>query len=425
MLVSLLMWAGVNAMRPMVTYRAISLDAGPTEIGIIAAAFGVLSLMVVLPAGHWIDRLGEPLFITSGVVIMGVVALGLANSVELFQIAMLMAFLGVGQILNAAASQTMIANGGSESGRDGRFGTYTVSASLGQLVGPALAGFVVAGAIQAEGGDPRTASVHVTDGVFLFAAAGSLIAFVAALTLWRWPPPEHARRDQTDRPKEPVSTVAALGQVLRVPAMPAAMLASLTVLSSIDILAAYLPAYGVVNGIPIEAIGLLLAVRAAASVGSRAMMIPLRKRVGRRRLLVGSMIVPAVMFVAIPFIGIEIWPLAIAMVFIGFGLGLGQPLTMSWVATRAPVEIRGTALGLRLSGNRFGQFALPAMIGLIAGAAGLSIIFWCLGGLLLVSAALVMRATFEAPAALDSRSGSPGPPSSARYAHPSIRRRHP
>jgi len=91
---------------------------------------------------------------------------------------------------------------------------------------------------------------------------------------------------------------------------------------------------------------------------------------------------------------------------------------MSWVATRAPVEIRGTALGLRLSGNRFGQFALPALNGLIAGAAGLSIIFWCLGGLLCVSAALVMRATFEAPAVLDPRSGSSGPPPSAEMGAP-------
>ena len=120
-----------------------------------------------------------------------------------------------------------------------------------------------------------------------------------------------------------------------------------------------------------------------------------RNMFGRRMVLIGSMVVPAVVLFALPFAGAVLALLFGAMVLIGFGLGLCQPLTMSWVASRAPVEIRGTAVGLRLSANRFGQFVLPATVGLVAGAAGVPAIFWSLGLLLAVSAALVTRGSFK------------------------------
>jgi MFS family permease len=163
----------------------------------------------------------------------------------------------------------------------------------------------------------------------------------------------------------------------------------------VDILVAYLPAYGAAAGVPIETVGLLLTIRAASSMLSRSMMLPLRRLVGRRTLLVASMVVPALALLSLPFGGANVPYLVVAVGLTGFGLGLGQPLTMSWVATRAPSEIRATALAIRLAANRVGQFGLPAIVGVIAGTAGLSAIFWSLSGLLGVSAALVARTPFD------------------------------
>jgi MFS family permease len=177
------------------------------------------------------------------------------------------------------------------------------------------------------------------------------------------------------------------------------------VLSSIDILVVYLPVYGQAHGIPVETVGLLLAVRGGASMLARALMLPLRRLLGRRSLLIASMLVPAVMLVLLPFAGSETALLAVAIALIGFGLGICQPLTMTWVATQSPVEIRGTAIGVRMSANRFGQFAIPLLAGLVAGSAGISVIFWSLGALLGASAALVTRAAFETPRDLGSADG--------------------
>jgi MFS family permease len=60
----------------------------------------------------------------------------------------------------------------------------------------------------------------------------------------------------------------------------------------------------------------------------------------------------------------------------GFGLGIGQPVTMSWVAALAAPGTRATALSVRLMGNRVGQMAVPVLAGLIAGGAGAG---WVLG----------------------------------------------
>jgi MFS family permease len=309
--------------------------------------------------------------------------------------------LGAGQIVAAVSIQTLVANGGSPAGRDARFGTQTVVVSLGQLIGPAAAGLIVAGAVGAGAGARAGAlPVGATDGVFLLGAVTGLAAALGAVSLWRWPPREHAHGA---RPAGLVpiseSTVGAVRRVLRVPSIPQAMLASLAVLSCIDILTVYLPLYGEANAIPVATIGLLLAVRGGASMAARAIMLPLRNRFGRRTLLIGSMLWAAAMLTVLPFAGGSIPTLVVAIAGIGFALGLCQPLTMTWVATQAPVEIRGTAIGVRLSANRFGQFAIPAVAGLVAGAAGLTVIFVSLGGLLAVSAALVTRAAFAPPAA--------------------------
>jgi MFS family permease len=185
----------------------------------------------------------------------------------------------------------------------------------------------------------------------------------------------------------------ALRRVLAVPSMPQAMLASITVLSSVNILIAYLPAYGEATGLSVEMVGLLLAIRAGASMASRILMVPMRRLLGRRNLLVACMLLPAVGLVVMVVIG-TVAALFACMVLIGFGLGLGQPLTLSWVAGRAPVDLRGTAVAARLGGNRIGQFLLPAGVGVVAGFVGLGAVFWSLSILLALGATFVMTGPF-------------------------------
>jgi hypothetical protein len=57
-------------------------------------------------------------------------------------------------------------------------------------------------------------------------------------------------------------------------------------------------------------------------------------------------------------------------------------------------EVRGTALGVRITGNRLAQLFVPMAAGLVAGAAGLGAIFVLTGALIGVSSVGVSRAPF-------------------------------
>jgi MFS family permease len=67
-----------------------------------------------------------------------------------------------------------------------------------------------------------------------------------------------------------------------------------------------------------------------------------------------------------------LWLLFVDIAVAGFALGVGQPLTMSWLAETAPPGLRGTAMSLRLVGNRLGQVLVPSLVGLVAVGVGVS-----------------------------------------------------
>lgn len=397
LIVTVLLQTAVYAVRPMVSYKAIAVGAGAFDLGIIASAFAVLSLVVAVPIGRWVDRWAEPRFIVIGAAVIGAACLSLLWIESVWALAASQAALGLGHIMSVVGTQTLVGNRGDPARRDGRFGVYTVVVSLGQLAGPAVAGFIAENAM-----GPATAqgtAVFGTGAVFASAAAISVVATVVATSL-RSSSARGGRR-VANHP-EPVPAAGTpvrqsiwqtMGRVLRIPSMPHAMVASLTVLTTIDLLAVYLPAYGEANGLSVQTVGFLLGTRAAASMASRLLMLPLTRLLGRRRLLSLSIAIPAVSLAIFPFLNTPVL-LYTAMTLIGFGLGLGQPITLSWVVDRAPKDVRGTAIGVRLSGNRFGQTVLPVGIGAIAGGAGIPAVFISLAVLLGLSATAVLATSF-------------------------------
>lgn len=389
--VNVLIGAAVHAVRPIVSFRALELGAGPIELGIIAASFGLISLVMAVLAGRWVDRRGEPYFMLGGAVGVSAVALGLTLASGLPMLAIAMAALGLSQILTAVSIQTLVANAGGSALRDARFGWQSMAASLGQLIGPVAAGFLAG----APAGGEHASGLTGFQLVFLAAAGVAACAAALAGTLLRMP---RSGSPRTVRPTRPETARSAIRRILWLPSMPQAMFASMAVLTSVDILIVYLPAFALAAGIEIETVGLLLAVRAAASMLSRALIVPLRALFERGRLLALAMLLPAAAIVSFPFVA-PLQPAMFAlMAIVGFGLGLGQPLTASWVAARAPLELRGTAVGLRLSGNRLGQLLLPAAVGVAAGAAGVTAIFWSVGLMLTAGVLLVTGARFQEPA---------------------------
>ncbi|MEY3071841.1 MAG: hypothetical protein RLZZ353_37 [Actinomycetota bacterium] len=377
LLVALLSMTGNQAARPMVTYRALELDATAAQLGLVAGSFALLSSLMATPLGRWIDRLGEPLFMALGTGLLTVSAVLLGLSDALPALIAAQALLGLGQVASLIGLQAIMANAGDPAGRDGRFGTLTVVASLAQMVGPTVSGAAYG------------AGVSLTT-VFLSTAVPLGLGIAVSVGLMLRPPASRetatAGAGATQQP-----FFRAVRTVMGQPGVPHAMLASLTVLASIDLLIAYLPAWGEANGIAPGTIGLLLGVRAAAGLVSRVLMLRMLRVMARRTLLAGSMVLPALMLAALP-LTTAVPVLVVLLAVAGFGLGLGQPLSLATIADEVAPGMRGTAMGVRITGNRLAQLLLPVAAGLVAGAAGLGSIFVLSGGLLGASAASVRRA---------------------------------
>lgn len=359
----------VSMARPAVSYRALALGADERAIGVIAGVYALLPLFAAVPLGRRTDH-GRcaPLLPVGVVLISGGCALsGTANS--LAAMAAWSGVMGLGHLCFVIGAQSIVARQSAPAEQDRNFGHFTIGASLGQLVGPIAAGALIG------------ADMGRTSALALLVSAG--VAAVSLTSLWRI---EHVRSGPARKRAERVPVLG----ILRTRGVPAGIFISLAVLSATDILTAYLPVVGEHRGIAPATVGLLLSLRAAATIACRLVMTPLINLLGRAVLIVVTCVLAALLCAGIA-LPVPVWALGVMLVLLGFCLGVGQPLSMTTVVRAAPPGARSTALALRLTGNRLGQVAAPAGAGLIAGVAGVAAPFVMLGALLLVAAGLGAR----------------------------------
>ena len=360
-----LVQAGIAVARPVTTYRAIDLGAGALAVGLLTGAFALLPMVVALPLGRLADRRRPEPILGSGVVLLVGGCVLLAVSDSLLGIAVANAVLGLGNLGCIIGGENVVAR--LPPGQlDGGFGLFTAVVSGGQLVGPALAGFVLS-----------TAPGDLAEGTSraLLVSAG-LCALALPAAVW-----SVVRRSFPAREGRPVEHPLPAHRILRLPGVPSGVFTSLVLAAAVDLLTAYLPLLGESRGIAPSTVGILLSIRAGATVASRLLVPRMLRRVGRPRLVVLSTVGSGLAVAFLPATG-NVVVLAALLAGIGFLLGVGQPLMMTVIVRAVPEDARGAALALRLVGNRIGLVGTPAAAGLLAGAAGVSAAFWLLGALL-------------------------------------------
>ena len=336
-------------LRPTSAYRALELDVPTAWLGALTASFAVVPLVLAVPSGQATDRFGE-----RQVMLVGAVLMALSGAVFWTErggaagLVLGSVVLGTGHLLSVVGQQAAVANTAGPGRFDTAFGHYTFAASLGQAAGPALITLLGGG-----GALPDTTPIFATATVL------GVVLLVCTAFL-RMPGREQASRGAGN---------GGMGTLLRLPGLLRALLISCVVLSAVDITLVYLPALGADRGLAAGFIGLLLTLRAVASMTSRLFLGRLVDRIGRRRLMIVSVALSAVSMavVAVP---LPTPAMAAVVVLLGLGLGAGQPLTMSWLAEVAPPGLRGRAMSLRLTGNRLGQVLIPSAVGLVAAGVG-------------------------------------------------------
>ncbi|MEY3858212.1 MAG: hypothetical protein RL290_806 [Actinomycetota bacterium] len=172
---STLTQATIYVLRPMITYRAIELDANSAQIGLIAALYALFPVLLALQFGSWVGKLGEAKFIIYGTLAMMVTSAALIFANNLLTLGIATAAAGLAHLACMVGGQSMVALRAPRESYDRYFGFYTFSASVGHMLGPIIA-TIVAGS---NGTLPKS-----TSSAFLLGVALTIIALVPVIK-WR------------------------------------------------------------------------------------------------------------------------------------------------------------------------------------------------------------------------------------------------
>lgn len=372
-----LLQAVYHAVRVLVSYRILDLGGDATTVGVVTALFALTPLLLAVRIGRAVDRHHTATLMRIGVALTAVGTAVIAVSGNLLTVAAGNIALGFGQILVTVTAQSFVSLLSPPGELDRGFAGLTLGVSIGQAVGVPAVGAIVSLSSDASG-------VHTTPALFAMVAVALLVVPFA------YPLRDPAPSGDDGGRTEPQSVPS----MLRTPGMKAALLSSLVVLSSMDLVLAYLPVLGSEFGFSVMTVTLLLTARTAATIASRALLPRLLHRVPRERLLVSATLCSALPMALIPFVPHPVG-IAALLVIAGVFWGIGQPLTMTWVVGLVAPTDRGSALSLRLTGNRLGQVVVPLAAAGAAGVAGVASIFVITGGLLGLSAATTWRAVRE------------------------------
>jgi len=369
---SLLIQGGIYVVRPIVTYKALELGADAALVGIIGATFALAPLIFAIRIGQFVDKGRAGIALTAGSVTLALTTLALLfiDSIPLLMVAM--PALGMGHLLVMVGGQTMIANRSGSELYEKNFGLLTFYASLGHGLGPLFGGWL------ADSGEARVNA----NAAFLFALILFLLAIISVVALAR--KSENRSIEVSDSPKTTVASV------MKTSTFKSAIFVASATTAVVDVVLIFLPLFGRQIGLSVSEVGILLAIRALASMGVRLVLGEISRKLGLRLILNAGSALTLVSMVALALVD-NFWIIAFIMLVSGFAMGIGQPATMAWVSRIAAADSRGLAIGILLTANRFGQVALPALAGVIAGG-GVAGVFYMLAAVQAASIVVTSRA---------------------------------
>lgn len=349
----LLMFVGHTMIAPLAPLYSLALGASPAVIGVVIAAAFLFPLFLAIPAGSLVDRYGSRGILLAGSLLVGLSPFLVPLYPGFAALGLVQVLGGLGQLLAVVAAQSYVATLGGGRAREQNFGWYSTFISVGQLIGPLLAGLAV--------------------DLLGFEAAFAISGVCATLAVGLVVRLRQPAREVSSEPHH-FPTPAQMGRLLRNPGVQLALLVSGTIMIPLMGYQSFLPAYLDLLAYPATMIGAVLSFRALVTIAVRPFMPRIISAFGGRlRTLIATTTMCAIGLAGIAH-G-SLWSLAIVAVLVGVGLGISQPLTMVTVVDGVNSSERGIAFGMRLTANRLMQVTGPLALGLIAQLVGYQAMF--------------------------------------------------
>lgn len=352
-LILVFLWGcGFKGARVASTLYALELGASPWDTGLLLSTYGLFPLVFAVYAGRVSDAYGVHKPLIGGTIVC---ALGVMLPFvwpTYFGLFAGAALSSSGFIFVQVPMQSLTGSFATGPQRTKDINNYALIVSLGDLVGPVAAGFLIDHA--------GYRATYLWLGLFNVASVAGLLWLLPRL-----PAARHVAGGVRRRMME----------LLRNPNLRRVMITSAVVMTGLDLYQLYMPIYGRSVGLSASAIGMILGAYAAAGFVTRAMLPTFAKRLSEERLLAFSLFFAAAIFVAIPLFSDAVM-LGIMSLLLGLGLGLGQPLGVILTYNFSPPGRAGEALGMRIAVNNSLHVVAPSTFGAIGSLLGLSPVFW-------------------------------------------------
>ena len=283
--VNFILQIAVSAARPLTSVRALALGADGFQLGLLAAAYAALALVIAVPIGRLIDRYGRSVFIVTGCLFVSSMLAATAFTHSTVLLIVIQSGIGLALINANLGMQSTIAAASAPETSATAFGRYSTGTGVGQLTGPALAGLLI-GVAGTQAAGAGALDPNETNSAFLafagIAGIATIVAFVLPASVTR------IAAATSEPTTDPPSQASMYRLVLRHPGVIPVLAASAMFVASSDLLAIYMPAYGVARGYSIVYIGALLSMAAAGSIGARLMTGAAIRMLGRPTLMLVS-----------------------------------------------------------------------------------------------------------------------------------------
>lgn len=376
-LVALCFGLGQNIIKPVIAPQAVALGGDTFAAGLVVAAQGVGGLIVALPIGALMARVGGRrimLIGTLGLIAGGAIMVAATDPIMLGAGHFLFGAGGVGAWL---AAQTMATVAADDSASRRRIARVSTAALIGLLAGPPLGGLL-------------TDLVNVT-AAFVAALVSGVLLLPVLITL-----PRHRRHSAGQAaaqggPAEarPSSGPQATSLWSR-PGFVPTLLTSCLAQTLQTIRQSFLPLHFDELGWTATQIGALLSVAGVGALASRGAFTLLDRRLGTPALITICLL-PGAITLGTAVSSTSPVVVVVSVLISGFSLGLAQPFTLLAMARVTSERERGPAVGLRMAGNRLVQAAAPAAFGAAAAIAGLVPAFWGAAGVCAVAGVVISR----------------------------------
>ncbi|RPI46894.1 MAG: MFS transporter [Betaproteobacteria bacterium] len=366
--------SGFRGYRLVLALYALHLGASAFRVGVLLAVYSLMQAAAGWWAGRWSDRAGcyRPMLVgaLAGVAGFCISYIG-ASEIALFAAA---AVVGVAYAMVHVAQTNVVGLLSKPDERAKNLADLSLVFSLTNFAGPLLAGFSV------EVSGHAAASLW-----FVVLSLASTLALVAGKRLL---------------PAQCVHTHGegdGLRELLKNRALLRVLMIGSLVFAAVDVFQFYMPVYAHGLGLPAFVVGVIMACFPAAAFTSRVCLRWLLQYMSPEGVLWRAFLLATAAFVSMPLFDGAISLGVLAFVY-GFGLCVGQPITLILAYQNATGGRTGEAVGIREAVNQITRVVAPLVFGAIGSVAGMLPVFFAGGGMLACGALLLRAGRQSTPA---------------------------